>query len=105
MTYVKHLRVQRSSVEIGLLALTFYNDGYGVFAVFCLMCMCLHCISAFGRVHRPAGLMVLPAVPSATKHLWTGPRFAYLSEMWVILSLSMADNYEGVIHLSVRNEP
>ena len=58
MTYVTRLRAQRSVVEFGLLALTFFYDGYSVFVVFCL-CMCLHCISAFGRVHRPVGLIVL----------------------------------------------
>jgi len=39
--------------------------------------------------------MVLPAVPSAIRHLWTGPRFAYLGEMWVILSLSLSKLYES----------
>ncbi len=78
-----------TDLSLGLLALIYLYDGYGVFAVMCLMCMCMHCISAFGRVHRPAGLMVLPAVPSATRHLWTGPRFAYLAEMWIILSISL----------------
>ena len=77
-------------LNLDCLHLLFY-DGYGVVVVLCLMCMCLHCISAFGRVHRIAGLMVLPAVPSATRQLWTGPRFAYLGEMWVILSLSLVD--------------
>ncbi len=41
------------------------------FVVLCLMFIGLHCISTTGRVHRPAGLKVIPA-PSATRHLQLG---------------------------------
>ena len=54
------------------------------FVGFCLMCMCLHCISAFGRVHRPAGLMVLALAQVPPDTCGPALKFAYLGEMWVI---------------------